>query len=81
MHIRIVARSEHEADYVNRKGFHSLNVQMICNAVGHRSHLSARWPESVHNSQIIREMRIYREFEEGLNNLTDPNLNNVSICL
>ncbi len=29
-HIRISSPSENEADFVNRKGFHSINVQAIC---------------------------------------------------
>lgn len=33
-HIRIQAPNENENDYVNRKGFHSINVQAICNHKG-----------------------------------------------
>ena len=33
-HIRIQAPSQHENDYVNRKGFHSINVQGTCNHEG-----------------------------------------------
>ena len=29
-HVRILAPSQNEPDYVNRKGFHSINVQAIC---------------------------------------------------
>ena len=29
-HIRILAPTESEPDYVNRKGYHSINVQGIC---------------------------------------------------
>ena len=33
-HIRLKAPSENEPDFVNRKGFHSINVQGICNHKG-----------------------------------------------
>ena len=33
-HVRIIAPSESELDYVNRKGFHSINVQGICDHRG-----------------------------------------------
>lgn len=33
-HVRIKGPSENEPDYVNRKGYHSINVQGICNHQG-----------------------------------------------
>ena len=33
-HVRIQGPSENENDFVNRKGFHSINVQAICNHKG-----------------------------------------------
>ena len=35
-HIRIQAPNKNENSYVNRKGFHSINVQGICNHEGNR---------------------------------------------
>ena len=38
-HVRIKAPSQNEPDYVNRKGFHSINVQAICNHKGNSKHV------------------------------------------
>ena len=36
-HIRLQTPSQHENNYVNRKGFHSINVQVVCNHEGESS--------------------------------------------
>ncbi|XP_052261316.1 putative nuclease HARBI1 [Dreissena polymorpha] len=64
-HIRIQAPSANEDDYVNRKGFHSLNVQMICDATFRFVDVVAKWPGSVHDSRIFRESAIRQRFERG----------------
>ncbi|XP_052237807.1 putative nuclease HARBI1 [Dreissena polymorpha] len=65
-HIRIQAPSTNEDDYVNRKGFHSLNVQMICDATFRFVDVVAKWPGSVHDSKIFRESAIRQRFEKGI---------------
>ncbi|XP_067670188.1 putative nuclease HARBI1 [Haliotis asinina] len=63
--IRITAPSKDEGDYVNRKGFHSLNVQMICDAQFRVTNCVAKWPGSVHDSRIFRDSKISLAFENG----------------
>ena len=38
-HIKIQAPHEHEKCYVNRKSYHSINVQGVCNHKGKQSHV------------------------------------------
>ncbi|XP_050064959.1 putative nuclease HARBI1, partial [Aphis gossypii] len=38
--------------YVNRKGYHSINTQLICDANLHILNVSARWPGSTHDTHI-----------------------------
>ncbi|XP_053342479.1 putative nuclease HARBI1 isoform X1 [Clarias gariepinus] len=65
-HIRIQRPSgAHEGDYVNRKSFHSVNVQMICDADCLITNLEAKWPGSVHDSRIFRASRIYQRLSLG----------------
>uniref|UniRef100_A0A8C4SJS0 Putative nuclease HARBI1 n=1 Tax=Erpetoichthys calabaricus TaxID=27687 RepID=A0A8C4SJS0_ERPCA len=64
--IRIKAPSgPNEPEYVNRKGFHSINVQMICDASYLVSNVEAKWPGSVHESRIFKESHLYQTFEQG----------------
>ena len=51
-HVRIQKPSEHEADYVNRHFYHSINVQAYCLPDGKFSDVLARFPGSVHDSRI-----------------------------
>ncbi|KAL6481349.1 hypothetical protein MHYP_G00094290 [Metynnis hypsauchen] len=66
-HIRIKAPSgPTEADYVNRKSFHSINVQMICTAEYLFSNIEAKWPGSVHDSRIFRASSLAQRFAQEL---------------
>ncbi|XP_059915809.1 putative nuclease HARBI1 [Gadus macrocephalus] len=63
--VPILAPSINEADYVNRKGYHSINVQMICDASHMITNVEAKWPGSVHDARMYRESNLSRKFQEG----------------
>ena len=54
-----------EADYVNRKGQHSINVQLICDANGKFLHCLANYPGSSHDAAVLRASDIWDGFENG----------------
>ncbi|KAK0136211.1 putative nuclease HARBI1 [Merluccius polli] len=56
--IPITAPAENKADYVNRKSFHSINVQRT-------SSLMLKPSGSVHDSRIYREWRLSNRFARG----------------
>ncbi|KAL2102183.1 hypothetical protein ACEWY4_001351 [Coilia grayii] len=64
-HVLIQAPSEHEYLYVNRKGYHSINVQILCDANYSIFNLVARWPGSTHDARILRESQLSNIFEAG----------------
>ncbi|KAK3894996.1 hypothetical protein Pcinc_001289 [Petrolisthes cinctipes] len=64
-HIRIVKLSEFEVEYVNRKRYHSINVQVVFYAKYNIIDLEAKWPGSVHDSRILNESGLKRMFETG----------------
>ena len=49
--------------YVDRKGFHSLNVQVICDANYHITNVVARWPVSTHDIAGLQASIIGDRFE------------------
>ncbi|XP_056020447.1 putative nuclease HARBI1 [Ostrea edulis] len=69
--IRIQAPTDNEAAFVNRKGYHSLNVQAICDQNGKFTNVVARWPGSTHDSHIFRMSGIKAQIEENFRSLND----------
>ncbi|XP_045137201.1 putative nuclease HARBI1 [Portunus trituberculatus] len=51
-HIRIIAPREHEAEHVNRKRFHSINVQVVFDATYRILDIVAKWPGSVNDASL-----------------------------
>ncbi|XP_065933899.1 putative nuclease HARBI1 [Magallana gigas] len=64
--IKIVSPSENEADYLCRKGFYALNVQMTCDPQFRVLDVVAKWPGSVHDARIFRESNLCTLMEEGM---------------
>ncbi|XP_052801683.1 putative nuclease HARBI1 isoform X2 [Mya arenaria] len=64
-HIGIKAPHEHEEVFVNRKGVHSINVQVVFDPFHRIIDVVARWPGSVHDSRVLRESGLFELFEGG----------------
>ena len=68
-HIEILAPEKQiEADYVNRKGRHSINVQAVCNARLEFINVFAAFPGRVHDSFIWNQSQIKLRLNEGQTN-------------
>ncbi|XP_029899991.1 putative nuclease HARBI1 [Myripristis murdjan] len=64
-HIPITAPSHNEAEYVNRKSIHSINVQITCDAAHVITSVEAKWPGSVPDSKIYRESNLSDRLQSG----------------
>ena len=64
-HIRIKAPHDDEPAFVNRKGFHSINVLLACNPNRSISYVSSHWPGSSHDNTIYLSSRLHTSFARG----------------
>ena len=62
-HIKIISPAIYENEYVNRKGYHSLNIQVIGTGEMLVADIVADWPGGTHDSRILRESGIFHKFE------------------
>ncbi|KAM4531402.1 putative nuclease HARBI1 [Odontesthes bonariensis] len=59
-HVHIQAPREREWEYVNRKGRHSINIQLVGNADLIITNCVVKWPGSVHDARILKELQTNR---------------------
>ena len=64
-HVPILAPSTNEDLYVNRKGFHSINIQAICDHEFRFINAVVKWPGCTHDAFIWRQSGINREITSG----------------
>lgn len=64
-HVHIQAPHEREWEFVNRKGRHSINVQLVGNADLIITNCVVKWPGSVHDARILRESHIFRNLQQN----------------
>ncbi|XP_067056494.1 putative nuclease HARBI1 [Acropora muricata] len=67
-HIPISAPRFCSENYVNRKGWHSVNLQAVCNHDLKFINCYAGWPGSVHDARVLRNSPLFRDAT------ADPNL-------
>ena len=65
IHIPILAPNESHADYVNRKGYHSIIMQAVVDHNHPYRDVVIGWPGSVHDARVLSNSKI---FEKGNNN-------------
>uniref|UniRef100_A0A3B3SB28 Putative nuclease HARBI1 n=1 Tax=Paramormyrops kingsleyae TaxID=1676925 RepID=A0A3B3SB28_9TELE len=63
--IAIKTPSQYKFYYVNRKGFHSIKVQIIADSHLNILNFVARWPGGTHNSFIVRNSSVGVRLDRG----------------
>ncbi|RUS74045.1 hypothetical protein EGW08_018194 [Elysia chlorotica] len=63
-HVRIQApHGDHAQEFLNRKNFFSINVQIVCGPNLEIMNCVAKWASSVHDARILRESQLFAAFE------------------
>lgn len=62
-HIRISAPSEDKDAYVNRKRYHSINIQVVFSADYRILDIVAKWPGATRHARIVAESCLRHLFE------------------
>ncbi|XP_049782548.1 putative nuclease HARBI1 [Schistocerca cancellata] len=66
-HVRIPKPVQFGDEYINRKGFVSINVQATCNVNEQFTRVEASWPGSVHDNGIWRNSSVWKVLSECKN--------------
>ncbi|CAI9615536.1 unnamed protein product, partial [Staurois parvus] len=64
-HVAIRAPRREELDFCNRKQYHSLNVQVVCDARQRIMIVNSDFPGSCHYAFILQQSGVYRKFQSG----------------
>lgn len=64
-HVRLKAPSVNDYAFVNRKNYHSINVQVICDAKLSLLNVVAKWPGGTHDSFIFQNSCVGERLQEG----------------
>lgn len=67
-HIEIIRPKEEEHAYLNRKGYHSINVQIVCDAELRILNINAQHAGATHDAHIWRNSRLRNVLNEFYNN-------------
>lgn len=66
-HVKIPKPTAHGDEYVNRKGFPSINIQATCDSKEYFTSVDVSWPGSVHDSRVWRNSTVHAVMQRSRN--------------
>lgn len=62
-HIPIKAPKQHREHYINRKGFHSMQLQVVCDKDMKFTGVYCGWPGAAHDARVLRNSPLFHDAE------------------
>ena len=70
--VRIVAPTEHEVEFLNRKNFHSIKVQNVSDANHRILDIVSTWAGATYDASILRESGLFEILVRHMSNKMPP---------
>ena len=61
--VAIKAPNSEDSSYVNKKGFHSIGCQLVCDARGLLLSAETHWPGGLKDTEILERSQVYKTLE------------------
>ncbi|KAM7365277.1 hypothetical protein PAMP_016220 [Pampus punctatissimus] len=62
--VAIKAPNSEDSSYVNKKGFHSVGCQLVCNARGLLLSAETHWPGGLRDIDVLERSALYKQLQE-----------------
>ncbi|XP_066593207.1 putative nuclease HARBI1 [Prorops nasuta] len=73
-HIKIDAPNKNPADIINRKGYHSIQLQVVCNHRALFTHCFAGYPGSLHDQRVFKKSEVFDYLQDATKFPTNTHL-------
>lgn len=64
LQVTIKSPSSEDYSYLNRKGYHSIGCQLVCNSRGLLLSAETNWPGSFKDTEILEKSALYQQLQE-----------------
>lgn len=64
LQVAIKAPNSEDSSYVNKKGFHSVGCQLVCNARGLLLSVETHWPGGLKDTEILERSALRKQLED-----------------
>ncbi|XP_004066664.1 putative nuclease HARBI1 [Oryzias latipes] len=63
--VAIKAPNSEDSSYVNKKGFHSVACQLVCDARGLLLSAETHWPGGLHDTEVLERSALYKQLQDS----------------